>query len=1115
MIKHGKHVPDLVTNVFQAALMTARARDLVDRDIARVSANTTWTAGSGNFNTAANWSAGVPGAGTNATITSLSTTLITVNFGSGSDTVGDLQTEYAGLNLSGGTLNLQSSSTISTGDTYALKQSAGLLIFQNGPSSNDSSTISGDGSGVIQTAGTIEVQSGTLRISGNSSFDGTLTAATPLGGGDIVLDGGETYTFGAGASVSVGVLTVNDSGTTIILGENLTYDGDLDQSAGTISLGGHTLTVADTTTQFDSLAGLIDNGTLVNKGTAELSGATIDNGAVLQNSGTLAFGADNQMTLGTGGTATATLANEAGAIIDFMANGGSFINAIDAGQGPGLVSNAGIIEMTATGATAVIDAPLTNTGTLSAVADSTLELNGISTDDGTVSGAGALLLDALTTVDTKNGLRIADLAVGGSGTLGLGINVDYAGSFTVPANLGNPAITLNGHTLSLTGAVNFENEFTVIYGGGVIAFSGDASFTGTLDGGVALINSGTLDQTGAIAIAGAPNVSSSITNAAAGIWQFGGGNLLPTTSTPVSFTNAGEVITTGQTQIEWTFESTGTIDSGTLTTDSILFYDGGTLAGTLSGSGAVELYNNNVYGIAAGTSLTTAALELVNGATAQFGGSDAYAGSLSLLGGSTIALGAASTTLSLSGTDTLAGLLSGTGTVLSAGADVASGLTVGNGITFTNTGLVTLAAGATLGTGATGTATFANSAGGTLLLQASASVYVHGAAMLTNAGLLENSASSGTAVIDATLDSTGTLADTAGGSTLELTAGGSIGGTLSGLGTIDLDGGAAYTLAAASVLSVANFDIGGGAALTITGANSYAGSLSLSSGSTLNLATAATKLTLSGTSETLAGLVSGAGTVLLTGSATSLAVDNLVLGGSVVLEDDKGNIAQTTNLTIGAGSSSTASLNILAKSTFSLTGNASINSAGSGAITNAGTLAMVQGLGTSTIAPLVTNTGSISSGSGTLAFASNVTNDGAISTSDGHAVTFAGSVATSGSDTGTINLASGGLALFGGFVGSAETLRFTDGSNAIADLADAPKFDGTIAGFSGSNVIDLAGFISSGDSFAGGVLTLTGTFAGSAATVALNFSGSYSTASFTVDPNVNGGTHITFVPGHS
>jgi hypothetical protein len=371
---------------------------------------------------------------------------------------------------------------------------------------------------------------------------------------------------------------------------------------------------------------------------------------------------------------------------------------------------------------------------------------------------------------------------------------------------------------------------------------------------------------------------------------------------------------------------------------------------------------------------------------------------------------------------------------------------------------------------------------------------------------------------------------------LVFSGGGTLGGTVSGSGTIDLSGGRQYAIASGAHLTVAALTIEGGSTQVTASTASYSGAFALAGGNTLTLASAAT-FSLTG-SATLQGTVNGAGTLSASGTSAQLLTNGLLLGGSAVLADNKAVMAQDAQWTIGDSAASTASLKILAGSIYEITADVGIGSEGLGGISNAGTFEKLSTTGTSVISPQVSNSGTILGGSGTLAFTTQFSNtgtaeanlgsldfgaaavnDATILATRGSAVTFGAAVVADSGKSGTIALSDGGLAKFGGYVSSSQTLSFLDGSTNTADISTPGSFSAFIEGFSESNILDFAGITNVTGSYTagtgGGVLTLTEEVNGSAVTEAqLHFIGSYTLSSFFIGNDASGGTLVELASAH-
>jgi len=267
------------------------------------------------------------------------------------------------------------------------------------------------------------------------------------------------------------------------------------------------------------------------------------------------------------------------------------------------------------------------------------------------------------------------------------------------------------------------------------------------------------------------------------------------------------------------------------------------------------------------------------------------------------------------------------------------------------------------------------SSGGTWLLQDAASI-IGPYGTVVNNGTLNKNIGSGVSAIQGVLNNSALVEISAG--QLLLDGSGTLEGTITGSGQLDLEGNGAYTLGGSSgsgtlTLSVShilidNTPFGTNASVvSLAGNNSYAGIWG-QHGGTVQLD--GDTLTLSNVIALDGGFLTGPGTLVSSGSAT-VGGDpnaNFTIGSSAVLDITR-VAEQSTTITVG----SLADLNIASGATYTIDDTASIF--GNGTITLAGTL-VSNGSGYLTIDPAIQITGQVSVGQGTLAFMGSVT-DGA------------------------------------------------------------------------------------------------------------------------------------------
>jgi hypothetical protein len=1128
----------------------AAKRAIISHRIPEVTTSTTWTAGSGSFATAADWSNGVPTTGVDAIIDSTRTAPLTITYSGAKDTANSLTTTYTTFDMTSGTLTLQSGSSFSS-SAAAFNQSGGKIDFQNGESLNETSTISGTASGVKQTAGVIQVDQGALGIEGNSSFAGTVTGLS--GGGTLVLDSqdtGATYVFTKTAVLSIGELVLNGGTTTIDSGAKvtateiaidnnavldlaggLTYGGnfdDISNGSNFFTLGGSTLTLTGTAVfaAFNGAANIDGPGTLVltgtttsesNYGNQVILGASAD----LINTGT--FIQNGNFQVGDGNGNLSGVDNSASGTWDIVAGTNLFVGS----DGSSSFTNAGLFEDGGSNTGPVVETVFVNTGIVSAAASDSIYFNNQLINTGTLAGPGQIAITGgSATFGTGTVLSSGELGIYG-GTTTLTTNLAYANDFNFSTN-GNATLALGSNTLSLTGTVALGafNGSALLTGSGTLALSG-ATNTGSnynnvvdVGGTVDLVNGGTLTQAGNVQIGDSSGGLATITNLAGAVWNATTGNGIGTGANGASsFVNKGLFENTGSNTgptVGAVFTNSGTISIAA--GDAIAFDNTLTNAGTIAGAGTLALTGGTTT-FGSGTVLSVGAIDLA-GSVLNIGANLAYSGAFTDSSLSTDSLNTGKFGLRLNGPTAFQALngsvdLYGSGTISLFGATTTTSnysnmVVVAGTETLANSGDFTEGGNFQIGDGNGGLAHVTNSATGTWnIITGNLGVGSDASSSFTNAGLFENSGTNNSTVVDPVFNNTGTVDVVNAGTSITFEGGGSLGGTLAGAGTIALDAGV-FSIVSGVKLSVASLVMGGGQT-DFSASATYSGTFA-ETGGTIDLTTGTTVLDLTGTSV-LGATITGSGKVEV-GSTSVSSIDGLVLGGMVSFVDEGGVVSQGGQVTIGTNSSSTAQLQTVAGSTYRITVDVGIGSAGTGAITNAGVFEKSAGTGTSVIDALVTNSGTLEAASGTLDFAANVTNNGVAEATTGHTIEFGASLSATAGDSGTVDLTDGGLAQFGGYVGSSQTLAFLDTSTSEAFISAAGQFAASIKGFGGSNSLLLSSLSNVKDTYSGttsaGVLTLTEVENGDTVTVAqLHFTGDYSATSFTLANNP-GGVLITF-----
>jgi hypothetical protein len=916
---------------------------------------------------------------------------------------------------------------------------------------------------VTNTGGTVTVDNGSTLDLANATIDGGT-----LGNSGTLDSTGISFISNAGITNSgliestSGILTIDP-----VAGPTLTNSGTLEANGGELDITGDPVTntgilraTDDSTLKLTTLTVTNTGGTVtVDSGsTLDLANATIDDGT-LGNSGTLDSTGNSFIT-------------NAGITNSGLIESTSGILTIDPVAGPTL-TNSGTLEANG-GELDITGDPVTNTGILRAIDDSTLKLTTL-----TVTNTGGTV-----TVDNGSTLDLADATIDG-GTLG--------GAGTIATAAGNTDSTLNGVTIGsgskVTAAVGTLDLTGTITNHGEI----DAALGGTLDLENTTINGGTLGGAGTIATAT--------------------GNTDSTLNGVTIASGALVAAAVGTLDLTGTITNHGEIDAapgGTLDLENATI-DGGTLGGAGTIATAAGNTDSTLNGVTIGSgSKVTAAVGTLDltGVITNHGEIDAAPGG----------------TLDLENVTINGGTLGGAGTIATATGNTDSTL---NGVTIASGSKVTAAVGTLDLTG-----TIANhgeidaALGGTLDL---ANVIINGGTLggagtiatatgntdSTLNGVTIGSGSKITAAVG-TLDLTGTITnhgeiDAAPGGTLDLENATIDGGTLGGAGTMaTVTGNTDSTLNGVTIASGALVAAAVGT-LDLTGIITNHGEIDAALGGTLDLENATinggnldvfgvmdssgvsfiTGATIvnSGTIEVTSGTltidptpvtntgtieVAGDGTLVLSGETISNGVNGKIevdatggtldlenaiinggtLGGAGTIATAAGNIDSTLNgVTIASGSKVTAAVGTL-DLTGVITNHGEIDAApggtldlenvtiNGGTLGGAGTIVAVSGDNTLNGVTIANGTKLTTSNLATLDLTGTITNNGEID-----ATTTKVNIAGNITGTGSIEIFNHAKLEIGGSVSSGQTVTFSaPGDGATLILDDSKDFHGTIVG---------------------------------------------------------------------
>ena len=472
------------------------------------------------------------------------------------------------------------------GTTGSTLTNAGTLIKANGAgiSSINVSTAS---------TGTVTVNSGDLRFSGGTnSFAGTVGGA-----GTFELNTGAD-SFASGLKLTVGTVLLD--GASVTLGGAMTQTDAFEVTAGTLNLGGTALTLSHAS---------FDGGTTTGSGTLSLSGTTgfsqtifsgsvvVNNGGVIDVSGTTYIGYNSSDTVQLNNLAGATLKLED--------------NAVLYGSAGSLVSNAGTLVKSGAGTGVVYDA-FTSTGSI-AVASGVLRLSGATENlSGAIGGAGTLELNTGAVGLGKS----LSLTVAGMLLDGASVSVTSALSYAHAWSQSAGTLSLSGATLSLSGQDALGAA--IVTGSGTLAIAGTEAITGggALEGSVVLSNSGTIAQTGYLYVGYNTSDTAVLQNNTGGVIHIENGAIIYGVASS-SIDNAGSIVKTGsaQTNINVAVSNIGSIELGQGTMDFLGPVSG---AGTITADAGTTLLFGGAVAAGGAVFLGADVLLSVN-ATAGFG----------------------------------------------------------------------------------------------------------------------------------------------------------------------------------------------------------------------------------------------------------------------------------------------------------------------------------------------------------------------------------------------------------------------------------------------------------------------------------------------------------------
>jgi hypothetical protein len=880
---------------------------------------------------------------------------------------------FGGSWANSGNVSVGGNALLNLGGSFSTSSLSGLTL-----GGGAALEISGD---LINTGATLVLGSGSAF--GAVSLSGTITGGTIADSG-----GGMVTDFGTLDGVTYqGVLDLSAANAVLYTLGNMGFEGPGGSGAGSIDLTG------DGAALIYSGTGTINNVT-IDIGSLDGSYLDGDGGTLTLGSGANLIQAGAQADLG--GIYNAEIFVNLGALIagysggSFRISGPGFTNAgsIRVSNGDnlsmaGLTAFTNLKNSTLTGGIYEVDAgsafQLINNATVTTDA-ATIILSGASsniTSLNTATGQKIKIDQTLVTISGGGSLELlagrnftASAAFADNGVLQLGgvtfiaasgLSIGTGGSLTGYGTVQGAVADAGGITASSGGTLSFSGAVT---GAGGLSTAAGATIDLIAGGALteAISGAGTLrlDGTAAHILAAGGAVSIANVQVDAKAILSGAGTIRGAVS------DAGTVSATSFTlTVDGAVTGAGALKAGS---GAVLDLAGGGLfSGAIQGSGTLQLDGANAFILQTGATLSIAAVLVDAGASldltqgGSLGGNIGGAGTLQLerataytLAGGAIGIA----TFMLDSGATLSGFGTISGSVTNAGTITASGGTLHLTGAITGSGALTAAAGATIDLAAGGKLTGNISGAGTLKLDGATAytiiagampaigeIQVDAGATLSGSGKVKGS------VLDAgTLNAAGgtlTLGSVTGsgaltaadGALLDLTAGGALSETISGAGTLQLDGSTAYTHAAAA-LTIARLTLDSGVLFSGTGA--------ISSAITNN-----GTITASGGKLILSGQISGGGAL----QAAASSVLDLTAGETL---DEAVGGAGTLELggafQLGSGALSVATVNIDAGA--SLSGAATLT----GSIGDAGTLAAAGGI--LTVKGKISGGGTLAAGAG-------------------------------------------------------------------------------------------------------------------------------------------------------
>jgi hypothetical protein len=222
---------------------------------------------------------------------------------------------------------------------------------------------------------------------------------------------------------------------------------------------------------------------------------------------------------------------------------------------------------------------------------------------------------------------------------------------------------------------------------------------------------------------------------------------------------------------------------------------------------------------------------------------------------------------------------------------------------------------------------------------------------------------------------------------------------------------------------------------------------------------------------------------------------------------DAKSIVQTGNLALGVAGTDQAMLNIKAGAVYDFTADGSISLDGTGHIANAGLFEKTAGTGTSTIAPMLANTGTVEAINGTLDL-QDLVNNGTVLAQGGQIV-IGNRVTANAGMTGTLEIGAGSTLTLSNGAAANETVDFLGSTGKLTINAAGGAFSAPIVGFTGADTVNITGKTVTGLQVAtSSTQAVVKAMDGTTTVETLVFKGNYVGHTFTLSTDAHGGYDI-------